>query len=141
MSGIRSRLHLNGVELQENEYLTKQMHRAARKGDSERVRCPFSKTLLGQLVKRLDFVTKSDYEAALFKAIFLMAYHGMFRVGELVESEHKLHVKNVMEDEAEQIVCIQHLSKTSKPGDLLVRVVLTPEDTDLCPCRAVKWYC
>ncbi len=141
MTGVRSRLSLNGVELKENAYLMKQMHKAAQKQDVERLRCPVTKVLLEQVLKRIDFVTKTNYEAALFGAIFTLAYHGMFRIGELVESVHALKVGNVLQAVTGNLIqCIQHSSKTSKPGEGHRRVPIDPTFDEFCPCEMTVRY-
>ncbi len=141
MTGVHSRLQLDGVDLSENQYLMKQMHRVARKRDVERVRCPISHNLLIQILKRVNLVVKTEFEAAMFKALFSLAFFGMFRIGELVDSPHALKACNVMQaEEGEHIVCVQHSSKTLKPGELPQLVDIPPDNTEFCPCLLTTHY-
>ncbi len=132
----------------------KQMHRVARKRDVERVRCPISHNLLVQILKRVDLVVKTEFEASMFKALFSLAFFGMFRIGELVDSSHALKACNVMQaEEGEHIICVQHSLKTLKPEEMSLLVDIPPDSTEFCPClltthhtqcrvwASSKWLC
>ncbi len=132
------RLRLDGVDLRENQYLMKQLHQAAQKQDVARIHCPISLNLLLQILKRVDLVVRSDFESHLFKAIFSTAYHGMFRIGELVHSQHALKLANVLQEaEGEAFHCIQHSSKVLRPGQMPPVIVIEPLEClqEFCPCR------
>jgi site-specific recombinase XerD len=47
-------------------------------------RAPITIELLRKLIRALKYVCDSDYEASMFKCVFLMAFFGLFRIGELV---------------------------------------------------------
>ncbi len=141
MTGICSRLRLDGVDLRENEYLMKQLHRAAKKKDSERIRCPVTKNLLNQILKRVDLATANDFKASLFKAIFAVAYEGLFRIGELVESEHALKATCVMQAaDGEELNCVQHSSKVLQKGDPPVVVHIPTSAGVFCPCSLMTEF-
>ncbi len=140
IAGIRSRLQLDGVVLHENEYAMKQMHRAAKKRDVQRIRKPVSFTLLSQALDRLQFVIDDKYELQLFKAIFVTAYYGMFRIGELVESEHAIKLRNVLGDDDRTVHLIQHSSKVMKPGQIPLVVEIKPRGTKYCPCKLLNLF-
>lgn len=142
ITGVRSRLRLDGVDLKENQYLMKQMHRSAKKQDAHRLRCPVTKILLHQIMKRLDLVTQNNYEAAMFGALFALAYHGLFRVGELVESEHALHAENMLQAKNGSLIhCFQHSSKVMMEGSFPALVEIAPDpDSEFCPCAMVEHF-
>ncbi len=140
IAGIRSRLQLDGVILQENEYAMKQMHRMAKKKDVERIRKPVPLTLLTQALDCLHFVTDSKYEHDLFAGIFVTAYYGMFWIGELVESVHAVKACNVLSDDDRTVHLIQHSSKVLKPGQIPPIVEIKPRGTKHCPCRVINLF-
>jgi hypothetical protein len=47
-------------------------------------RLPITKTILAGILRVLPCICRNDYECALFSAVFSLAFHGLFRVGELV---------------------------------------------------------
>ncbi len=141
ITGVRNRLKLDGVELNENMYIMKLMHRAAQKQDVERLRYPITKGLLIQILKRVDLVARTYFEATLWGALFTLAYHGMFRIGELIESEHALKTCNLLqEDDMKTLHCIQHSSKVLKPGMRPHVVLIHPTGELFCPCKMVNLY-
>ena len=63
-------------------------------------RLPISKDLLGRIMFVLPSMCSSNYESALLKAAFSLAYHGLFRISELTVcpqniSNHTVVVQNV----------------------------------------------
>ncbi len=141
MTAVRTRLCLNGVSLHKNQYLMKQMHRAAQHHDVNWIRHPVTKTLLDQVLLRIELVTTSAFETSLFLFIFTLAYHGMFQISELVKSEHILKVRNVLQAEnSSWLRCIQHSSKTMRPGDMPQVIDIYPESDPFCPCVMAERY-
>ncbi len=141
ITGVRSRLKLDRVELQEKLYLMKLMHRAAKKCDVERLHSPVTKIILNQVLKRVDLVARNYFEVALWGAICSLAYHGIFRIGELVESEHALKSENILlEDDGRTLHCLQHSSKVMRPAQRPPVIVVHPTWTDFCPRKLVNLY-
>ncbi len=141
MTAVRMRLCLNGVSLHENQYLMKQMHCAAQCHDVNRIRHPVTKTLLDQVLLRIELVTMSAFETSLFLSIFTLSYHGMFQIGKLVESEHALKVRNILQAEnSSWLRCIQHSSKTMRPGDMPQVIDIYPESDPFCLCTMAEGY-
>ena len=63
-------------------------------------RLPLSRPLLYELIAALDHTSPSGYQRALYKSMFLLAFYGFFRIGELTcklsrQSAHALQFHNV----------------------------------------------
>ena len=46
------------------------------------IRCPISYPMLGKLIDSAPSVTDSMYEAALLRAMYVLMFHGLLRIGE-----------------------------------------------------------
>lgn len=87
-------------------------------------RVPITISILTKICQHLPFVTYSRYETLLFRAVYSLAYFGLFRVSELVvtrpteiDLNHALRIKDVhFEKSTEAIVIRIRSSKTSQRG-------------------------
>lgn len=96
--------------------------------------------MLHQILDRVEFVTYNKYEEELFSAIFVTAYYGMFRVGELVESCHAVKRHNVLSDNEGIVHFIQHSSRVMKPGQIPPIVEIKLKGVKHCPTRLVNKF-
>ena len=114
-----------------------------KKTPSVELRCPINSLLLNKLVTALPSVCQL-YEAVMFKALFLVPFHGCFRVGELVaHSQSTAHLVVQLADItfsfrsgslSKAVIIVQH-DKNNKPGHLQ-QVTLGPK-TGLCPLSEI----
>ena len=97
ISAIRAVLQADGVELNEDRYLITSLTRACRfQNDHVRIRLPIKKGLLLILIKYLDKIFGTQpYLLRLYKALFMTAYYGLFRVGELTTGSHPILARDV----------------------------------------------
>ncbi|CAG2218687.1 unnamed protein product [Mytilus edulis] len=58
-------------------------------GKRNDIRAPITVQLLSDMISCLDKVCKNKYEAALFSAVFSVAFFGLLRVGEITTSKSK----------------------------------------------------
>ncbi|CAG2205563.1 unnamed protein product [Mytilus edulis] len=58
-------------------------------GKRNDIRAPITVKLLSDMISCLDKVCKNKYEAALFSAVFSVAFFGLLRVGEITTSKSK----------------------------------------------------
>ena len=103
--------------LNENTYLlTSLMWVCKLVNDKVRTRLPIRKRLLTLLVKSIDshFADNPQtYLSILYRALFLTAYYGLFRIGELTKSDHTVKVADVhIGENKNKLVFILHMSKT-----------------------------
>ncbi len=141
ISGVRNWLKLTGAELRENHYLMKQMHRASQRNDKERIRIPVTKHVLSQVMSRLSLVCSDLFEQRMFASVITLAYAGMFRIGELVESEHTIQAQSVLiGSDGETVHLLQHTSKTDQFRQKQRVVEVQADKTEFCPVQLLKLY-
>ncbi len=143
LAGVKARLRMENVVLNENHYMMKIMYKASAKRDVERVRLPITLEMLTPMLRRVGLVVKDDFEKLVFKAIFTTAYFGAFRIGELVGSEHAVKNGNVVSSRtSEKVRILMHSSKMSKPGQLPEVVVIEPAPggAEWCPCDLIQQF-
>ena len=115
ISAIKSVLLEDGIEINEDKYLLSSLTKACKlRNDTIRLRLPIQKPFLRILVKNLETIfSKQPYLECMYKALFATAYFGLFRVGELTESQHVLLAKDVhIADNKDKLMFILHTSKT-----------------------------
>lgn len=64
-------------------------------------RLPITRELLNSILSILPCICSSQFECSLSKSVFSLAFHGMFRVGELTvgskcANNHRVTVNNVI---------------------------------------------
>ena len=77
--------------------LTEGLKRSSHKVDT---RSPITRDILQKILHLLPTICVSNFEARLFAAVFSLAFHGLFRVGELTVSgnysvQHTVCISNV----------------------------------------------
>ena len=102
ISAIRAVLRDDGETLNENMYLIASLTKACKfKNDTVGTRLPIRKYVLRMLVDNLHKIFlpqgQQPYLVTLYKALFMTAYFGLFRVRELTytDSKHMLKAKDV----------------------------------------------
>jgi hypothetical protein len=102
MSGLRFYCKFNDLEDNTNRFIVRKLIDGVKRSRSPQIdnSLPISKDLLGRIIFMLPSICSSNYESALFKAAFSLAYHGLFRISELTVcpqqfSNHTVFVHNV----------------------------------------------
>ncbi len=118
---------------------------AARDNTCPDSRAPITPVILAQLINALPRICQSKYEVSLFRAIFLIAFFGLFRIGELVCPSKTEYARSVV-----RINDVQHkkntlritlrFSKTDQTGKTSVITMKGSEGHKLCPVRALCLY-
>ena len=117
ISAIRSVLSEDGVTLNENKFLLTSLTKACRlKNDRVKTRFPIQKGVLKILLKTTNNYYRGkgqSYLAKLYRALFVSAYFGLLRVGELTAGPHAIMVKNVhIGENKNKVLFILESSKT-----------------------------
>ena len=115
MSAIKSVLKDDGVEICEDRFLLTSITRACGyKNDRITTRLPIQKGILNILLNNLFQIFQDQpYLLALYQALFITAYFGMFRVGELTTGTHPVLAKDVhIADNKNKMMFVLHTSKT-----------------------------
>lgn len=108
-------------------------------------RMPITLDILKALVQVLALVCRSLYEATLFTAIFVTAFYGYFRIGELVQNSitdigHAVQLQDITfgTDNKSVTINLKH-SKTDQEGRGAV-VDIKSVDKHLCPVLSLRKF-
>ena len=126
ISGIKSVLMNDGIEISENRYLITSLTKACKYVNcTVRTRLPIQKGLLHLLMDSIDELYGSEgnnqpFLNILYKTLFTTAYYGLFRIGEVAKGSHPVLARDVhVGDNKDKMLFIQRTSKThwldSKP--------------------------
>ena len=149
ISAIRSVLSDDGVQLNENKCLLNALTKATRVNhDKVRVRLPIHKKVLHIILKYTKILfADQPYLSALYSAIFITAYYGLFRVGELTKGSHPIRAVDVhVGKNKDKIMLILRSSKThceaNKPQVIKIArdKKLKEMKSDQCPFAVVRRY-
>ena len=97
MSAIKAVLRDDGVIISEDRFLLNAITKGCRlNNDKVMIRLPIQKGLLSILVSKLAIIfDQQPYLEALYAALLVTAYFGMFRVGELTKGSHPVKASDV----------------------------------------------
>lgn len=153
MSAIRFQLQQDGVRLEEDKILLESVIRSTRyKNKQKRQRLGISEHILHRLLDQVDNqFDQQPYLAALYKAMFVLAFYCLLRVSELTSGRHPILAKNVIV--AKNKLKIQMTLETSKTHTVAQKrqVIRFPDpdeegdcfkwlNTKYCPFTIVEHY-
>lgn len=102
ISGLSFYSKLNDFEDNTSRFIVRKLIDGVKRSRAPQkdTRLPISRELLGRIVSTLPCICKSNYESRLFQAAYSLAFHGLFRVGELTvcptnNSNHTIAIANV----------------------------------------------
>ena len=144
--GLSFYCKLNDFEDITNRFIVRKLIDGVKRSMSPQIdnRLPISKELLGRIIFVLPNICSSNYESALFKAAFSLAYHGLVRISELTVcpqniSKHTGVVHNVE-------ICNDYLyvylssSKTDQFGKGTTIHIPAQADHKTCPLNLLKSF-
>ena len=152
MSGIKTILEQDGYEWKLDRLLFNSLMKSCKlENDRIRVRLPIQIGLLEILLYELRKLYKMQvYLIYLYTALFLLAYYGLLRIGELTRSNHSLKARDLYIDRNKgKLLIVLYSSKThgkeSRPQRIKVEgnVHLTRENAmkrRFCPYRYVNKF-
>ena len=121
-SAIRKFLNSNGFEVKIDSVLLHTLTSACRLiNDQVRIKLPIHISLLETLLFEMErYFAGQTYLLATYKCLFTLAYYGLFRIGELTQSDHVIKAKDIsIGRNKNKIMIILYSSKThsveSKP--------------------------
>lgn len=108
------------------------------------VRAPITEDILIKICQSLPVICYNQYEFALFRATFTLAYFGLFRVGELVftdqrQSGYALHYDDINLGPNTLVVRIR-VSKTNQLGKPVSLHIQSIHNKAICPVYAMQMY-
>ena len=164
ISAIKAVLVMEGISLKAENYELRALTRACRRiKDRVKMRLPIGKRLIRLLLDKIDvMLEKQNYVRIMYKALFVLAYYGHFRVGELSKGDHPVHVTDVhVGRNKRKMQIILRTSKTHGLGDNPQKVMIKsferklefremrkshkivdiePQDRCFCPYNLVQDY-
>ena len=107
-------------------------------------RLPINKNLLEVILRTVPRLFKSQqpYLITLYKALYITAYYGLFRVGEITKSPHVVKLGNVfIATNKDKLMFILHSSKTHDQGDKSQIVKIEGMASNNNQCKEISAYC
>ena len=120
ISAIKSVLSNDGYTWDREFALLSALTRACKlNNDTVKSRFPIRKGVLNLMMFRIQIrYANQPYLECMYKSLYLVAYYGLFRVGELTLGPHVLKAKDVHEGRnKDKILMILHTSKTHGKGN------------------------
>ena len=108
-------------------------------GDS---RLPITILILERLVKSLDAMGTHFYHKMLLKAMFLTAFHGLFRISEITSSNTnsaKINMANINREDNVYTITITDFKHNLKKTPHMIHLRAS-DDTNVCPVTAIQQY-
>ena len=146
MYGLRVYCKLNDFEDNTNRFIVRKLIDGVKRSRSPQIdnSVPISKDLLGRIIFVLPSICSSNYESALFKAAFPLAYHGLFRISELTVCPQNISNHTVVVHNVE--ICNDYLdvylsvSKTDQFGKGTNIHIPAQADHKTCPLNLLKSF-
>ena len=147
-SAIKAVLRADGYLVDDNRVLLVSLSKACRLiNDRVKTRLPIRKSLLEMILFEIEqkYAEKQPFLEILFKSLFLLAYYGLFRIGELAYSQHSVKAVNVhIGENKDKMLFILYTSKThgleSKPQKIKITAQNLREKSFFCPFRLTRHY-
>ena len=155
ISAMKATLQMVGVQLDNNTYLLHALACACKlKNDTVTTRLPISKSMLEVLLRRLRMkFDEQPYLLTLYTAMLITAYYGLFRIGEIMSSQHTIKACDVhIATNKKKMLFVLRSSKTHGPGSKPQTVKITASGTSdqyakkghkilkTCPFQALHSY-
>ena len=153
VSAIKRMLVDDGYPWDDKRILLSSITRACKVlNDRVKPRLPISSTLLDFMLFELERIFRKgnqDYLEKLFKAMILLGYYGMMRVGELADGPHSLKAKDIfMAMNKEKLLLILHTSKTHDRSSRPQKIKITSNrcakaafrNKNFCPFKVLNEF-
>ena len=108
------------------------------------LRAPITEDILIKIIQSLPFICYNQYELALFQSVYSLAYFGLFRVGEMVFTDHRQSGYPLTFDDitlASQSLTVRiRISKTNQCGRPVFLNIPSNSSKLICPVFAMQKY-
>ena len=93
-------------------------------------------------IQRIFNESNQEYLESLYKALFILGYYGLFRVGELTLSPHVIKAKNIhMAKNKDKILVVLYSSKTHGKESRPQKVKIVANHTEKSGAYAQRHFC
>ena len=143
ISAIKTTLWEDGYQWVEDRVALGLMTRACRiKNDVIKCRFPIHKGLLEIILFEIQRVCRSPYLIIMYRAMFLIGYYGLMRVGEIADGLHTLKAANIhIASNKDKILLILYTSKTHLRAQYLQEIKITSVNQDITAHRKPSFFC
>ena len=148
VAGINYFHKLSGFpDISESFLVKKMLEGCSRLRRQKDIRLPITNAVLRDICTVLPRICYSQYESKMFKAAFLLAFYGLFRIGELVapsnmHEDKTLMFSNVSVNMREKKVNVTlKVTKTNQSGPSTILKIPCEQDKKVCPVSAVYEFC
>ena len=144
---IKTTLVDDNYDWDDNKILTNTLTRACwMLNDKVMIRLLIHKNLLELIIFELQRLMDSQpFLLIMYKTFFLLAYYGLFRVGELAKGTHSLKAANVhIAQNKDKLLFILYSSKThnvsNRPQKIKISTVPNCKQRFFCPFKSSREY-
>ena len=144
ISGLKTTLTEDGYRWDDTLVTFSSLIKACKvSNDVIKCRLPIHKRLLEILLFEVERIFNSPYLITLYRAIILLCYYGMMRVGELTEGDHTLKAANIhIGSNKDKILIILYTSKTHSRANHPQNIKISSSSQDqLTPNRRNTYFC
>lgn len=100
-------------------------------------RFPITLEILHKLMDSVSHVSSSSYEIHLFRAMFILMFHALLRIGEVTSSPNNIKFSQVsLSDNSLCITFLKFKHNVSSPMSLVIQ----PNGSNYCPISTMKRY-
>lgn len=145
LAGLSYHNKMNNFEDNTQRFIVRKMIEGIKRSRScKDTRLPITREILNSIISILPCICSSQFECRLFKSVFSLAFHGMFRVGELtVDSkgvvDHTITVDNTSVNNGILEIYLA-TSKTDQFGSGTILQICPQENKNVCPVMAFLDY-
>ena len=153
VSAIKNILRNEGIKIEDEKIMLGTLVRACKiENDKIYIRLPIKLNLLEALLFVLERkfsspINNQPYLEILYKAMFLLAFYGLFRVGEIAQGDHVIKAKNIhIGQNKNKTLVVLYSSKThakeSQPQKVKICALENKEKSKrfFCPFKALRAY-
>ena len=147
ISAIKHLLVADKCEWDDRKVLLSAITQACKlKNDRLRTCLPIQSGLLETLLFELNrLYSKQPYLVIMYRALFILAYYGMFRIGKVTKGDHTLQAQNVnIGTNKNKLLMLLYTSKThgveSPPQSIKISETMKSTHRYFCPFKAVNKY-
>ena len=123
----------------------KMLEGCKRLGKRQDLRAPVTMKILKSICDRLPFVCYNEYEALMFRTVYLIAYYGLLRIGEIVftsmfQSDRPIQITDISFRGKTVVQITIRVAKNNQKGQpIYLRIPCIPDNT-LCPVCCLQNY-
>ena len=147
-SAIKASLRLIDYEWSEKKLLISTLTKACKIcNDVCKTRLPIGRNLLKLILAEVDRkLSQQVYLKLLYRSVFMLAYYGLLRIGEICKGPHAMKAKDIhINERRDRLMIVLYSSKThgrnSRPQTIIIKK--SPNCAELvkyCPVESLKLF-